>query len=305
MSHNAEQDTVREEEENLSASVERGPRSHAVLTVLRGDNPGFLFTLEGAESVVGRSPDVEVTLPDESLSRRHARIRRSGEAFTIEDLGSTNGTFVDGKRVEGPQALEDGARIFLGTRTVLHFRLHDGVELEAARQTRALTVRDPLTGCFNRRHLQDCLWAEAAYAQRHRAPLSLILLDIDHFKRINDEFGHAAGDAALCMVAETIESLTRREDLLARFGGEEFAVLARGIDREATRVLAERIRGGVAAQKLSTSSGTLSCTVSLGVAHSADGSDADPQELFEAADRALYEAKDTGRNRVSLAPPGD
>src|SRR5262249_27764284 len=159
--------------------------------VLRGENTGALYTLEQAESVIGRSPENAVALPDSSLSRQHARILRDGLKFTIEDLGSTNGTFVDGERVNGTQPLEDGARIYLGARTVLHFRMHDEVELGAAPQTYAPPVRDPLTGVSNRRHLQERLWSEAAFAKRHHTSLSLVLLDIDHFKRINDEHGHA------------------------------------------------------------------------------------------------------------------
>jgi len=252
--------------------------------------------------IIGRSTDVGITLPDDSLSRQHARIRRSGVGYMIEDMGSTNGTFLDGERLEGPAALEDGSRIHLGSRTVLHFRLHDAVELEAARQTYALAVRDPLTGLFNRRHLQERLWSEAAFARRHNTDLSLILLDIDHFKRINDEHGHAAGDAALILLAAALTALTRQEDVLARYGGEEFALIARGIDKTKTLALAERMRLAVEEQRLPIDKGTVSFTVSIGVAHWEAGSDAEAQQLFEAADRALYAAKDGGRNNVSLAP---
>ncbi len=303
MSSLDEHDTFRDEAEELSGSVERGPRTEAVLTVLRGENPGALYTMDGPEAVIGRSPDVAIAIPDESLSRRHARIQRMGIAFAVEDLGSTNGTFIDGQRVRGLQPLEDGCRIFLGSRTVLHFRLHDRVELEAARTTRALTLRDPLTGAFNRRHLQERLWSEAAFAKRHNTPLSLILLDIDHFKVINDNHGHATGDAALRLIAQALTELTRQEDVLARFGGEEFALLARGIDRKGAIVLGERIRQSIAAQQLPVEQGTLTFTVSVGIAHSEGGNDADAQHMFEAADRALYAAKDAGRNNVSIAPP--
>ena len=296
-------DTFRDEVEELTSSVARGPRTEAALTVLRGENVGALYALDGEDMVIGRSTEVAVPLPDSSLSRMHARIVRAGSVFTIEDLGSTNGTFVDGDRVSAPRKLEDGSRIHLGSRTVLHFRLHDAVELEAARQTYALAVRDPLTGVFNRRHLQDRLWSEAAFARRHQTPLSLILLDIDHFKRINDEYGHAAGDAALCLLAKALAALTRQEDILARHGGEEFALIARGIDCAHTLALAERMRAAVEAQRLPIDNADpVAFTVSIGVACCELGTDADAQQMFEAADRALYAAKDAGRNNVSLAP---
>jgi len=302
VSSSIDSDTFRDEAEELSESVARGPRSEAALTVLRGENVGALYPLDGEDMVIGRSSEVAVALPDSSLSRMHARILRDGSCFTIEDLGSTNGTFIDGDRLDTPRTLEDGCRIHLGSRTVLHFRLHDAVELEAARQTYALSVRDPLTGLFNRRHLQERLWSEAAFARRHRTSLSLILLDIDHFKRINDEHGHAAGDAALCVLAKALTALTRQEDVLARYGGEEFALIARGIDRENTLALAERMRSTAQAQRMPAPYGEVAFTVSIGVACSEPGSEPEGQELFEAADRALYAAKDAGRNNVSLAP---
>ena len=297
-----EQDTTREEEEELSSSVSRGPRSEAVLTVLRGANPGALYALDQQQSVIGRSPDVEIPVPDESLSRRHARIHRLGKVFAIEDLGSTNGTFVDGKRVHGVVALEDGCRVFLGKRTVLHFRMHDSVELQAVRSAHELSVRDALTGTFNRRHLEERLWSEAAFARRHRTSLSLILLDIDHFKLINDQHGHAAGDEALRLLAQAMFALTRKEDVLARYGGEEFALVVRGIDRDHALLLAERVRQTLAAQQVATDRGVLAFTVSIGIAHSETGENADAQVMFEAADRALYAAKDAGRNSISIAP---
>ena len=295
-------DTFRIEDEELSSSVSRGPRSEAALTVLRGDNVGALYPVLGLEAIIGRDPEVAVALPDSSLSRQHARIHRSGNTYSIEDLGSTNGTFVDEERVTGRRSLEDGCRIYLGTRTVLHFRLHDAVELDAVCASYALTVRDPLTGIFNRRHLQERLWSEAAFARRHRTPVSVILLDIDHFKRINDEYGHAAGDAALRLLANALTALTRQEDVLARYGGEEFALIARGIDRARTLALAERMRGAVEEQRLLVADRSISFTVSVGIAHSESGEDAQAQQLFEAADRALYAAKDAGRNIVSIAP---
>jgi diguanylate cyclase (GGDEF)-like protein len=295
-------DTYRDERGELSNSVERGPRSEAALTVLRGENAGAFHVLEGHQTVIGRDPDVGIAIPDDRLSRRHACIVRAGNCFFIEDLDSTNGTFIDGKRVKRRQPLEDGCRIHLGSSTVLHFRMHDKVELASLRETHALTLRDALTGAFNRRHLQERLWSEAAFARRHGTPLSLILLDIDHFKQINDVYGHAVGDAALRQLAQSLLALTRKEDVLARYGGEEFALVARGIHRDEVLALAERVRSSVEQQRLATESGTLAFTVSIGIAHSEDGAGADGQSLLGAADRALYAAKDAGRNSVSMAP---
>jgi two-component system cell cycle response regulator len=283
--------------------VRRGPRCDAALTVLRGELPGALFTLQTGSTIIGRDPDVAISLPDHSLSRQHARVTGAGGTYKIEDLGSTNGTFVDGARIAGSHTLEDGCRIHLGTRTVLHFRLYDAVELAAARESYALTVRDPLTGTYNRRYLHDRLGSEWAYCRRHCTPLSLLLLDIDHFKRINDQHGHSVGDQALRALANALSELTRQEDVIARYGGEEFALIVRGIDREQTLALAERIRKTVEVQRVSVPNDSVSFTVSVGIAYSEQGEDGDPQSLLETADRALYAAKEAGRNVVSFAPP--
>ncbi|HKU45032.1 MAG TPA: GGDEF domain-containing protein [Polyangiales bacterium] len=166
----------------------------------------------------------------------------------------------------------------------------------------ALTVRDPLTGIYNRRYLQERLWSEAAYSRRHATALAVIMLDIDHFKRINDHHGHGVGDDALRALANTLSELTRREDVLARYGGEEFALIARGMDRGETLALAERIRCQVADRRVPLTHGSVSFTVSVGVAHSENGEGADADRLLESADRALYAAKYAGRNLVMMAP---
>jgi diguanylate cyclase (GGDEF)-like protein len=298
----AQLDTTPDEYDDSTDSVGRGPRSEAALTVLRGELPGALFPLSAHEMIIGRDTDAGISLPDHSLSRQHARILRRGYIYSIEDLGSTNGTFVDGTRIAGRRTLEDGCRVHLGSRTVLHFRLYDAVELEAACQSYALTVRDALTGMYNRRYLQERLRSEVAYCRRHGTPLSVIMLDIDHFKSINDQYGHGVGDAALRALAHTLSGLTRREDVLARYGGEEFALIARGIDREETCALAERIRYEVASRRVPVGSGALSFTVSIGVAHSETGLDSDAERLIEIADQALYAAKYAGRNLVSIEP---
>jgi diguanylate cyclase (GGDEF)-like protein len=295
-------DTSPDEFDESTDSVGRGPRCEAALSVLRGELPGALFPLNSDEIIIGRDAEVAISLPDHSLSRQHARVLRRDNIYMIEDLGSTNGTFVDGTRIAGTRMLEDGCRVHLGSRTVLHFRLYDTVELAAACASYALTVRDPLTGVYNRRYLQERLWSEAAYCRRHNTPLSVIMLDIDHFKRINDQHGHSVGDDALRGLASTLSELTRREDVLARYGGEEFALIVRGIDRAETLTLAERIRCVVADRHLSVETGVVSFTVSIGVAHCENGDDCDADRLLDTADRALYGAKYGGRNRVSVAP---
>jgi two-component system cell cycle response regulator len=278
----------------------RGPLCEGVLVVLRGPNPGFVFTLDEAEALIGRSPEAHLSLRDTALSRHHARIRRLDSRFVLEDLGSTNGTYVDGQRVQMPVPLKDGARIALGGSTVLRFSLHDTVEHEAARSTHELTVRDPLTRAYNRRHLEERLVSEVAFSHRHGAPLSLLLVDIDAFKQINDTYGHLAGDDALRALTAALQSMVRKEDLVGRFGGEEFAIVARGIDRRGAVAFAERMRLHVERMRIATHGQTIRITVSIGVAFS-EGAEATAERLFDDADAALYAAKRGGRNRVESA----
>ncbi|MGD8858424.1 MAG: GGDEF domain-containing protein [Myxococcales bacterium] len=283
-----------------AGSVRPGARTEGVLTVLRGPNAGALFTLDGPRTILGRSGEAQVLLTDRALSRRHACIARRGGEYFVQDLGSTNGTFVDGEPATEPIALHDGSRIELGAQTILRFGLHDSLELQAARRTHELMIRDALTQVFNRRHLEDRLRSEVAFAQRHDSPLTVLLIDIDRFKQVNDRGGHEAGDAVLRILARALERMLRTEDVLGRWGGEEFVVLARAIERDGAARLAERIRRGVEVLRIPVGRASISVTASIGVAHA--GGQADASELLRAADEAMYAAKAGGRNRVELAP---
>ena len=161
-----------------------------------------------------------------------------------------------------------------------------------------LATTDGLTGLLNRRSFNAQLEARLREAQRYRKPLSLLLLDIDHFKKVNDGFGHPAGDAVLRGVARVVQSQARGTDMVARYGGEEMALVLPETDASGARVIAERIRSAVAQARHQTEQGALQVTLSIGVA-TWPSTDADV--LLEHADKALYRAKQGGRNRVELA----
>jgi two-component system, cell cycle response regulator len=299
-----EDDTARiaVEPDFARSSVARGPKSEGVLTVLRGPSPGFIYALDGVVSVIGRSPEAQVSIPEDTLSRRHACIRRTADGFYLEDLASTNGTFIDGERVFGPRRLDDGSRISLGGSAVLHFSLRDAAELEAARRTHELTVRDPLTRLYNRRHFEERLASEAAFAHRHKTALSVLMIDVDAFKHINDTYGHPVGDATLRVLSRALSSLVRKEDVLGRYGGEEFAIVARGIDETGAVMLAQRVHRCAKALRVPSEQGPITFSVSVGVAHSECDEGCDAEVLLRAADEALYSAKHKGRDRVEVAP---
>ncbi len=166
---------------------------------------------------------------------------------------------------------------------------------------RQQSIRDPLTGLFNRRYLEETLQRELARAERHAQPTSVIVLDIDHFKRVNDDYGHDAGDIVLRAVAEVLRKAVRAEDIACRYGGEEFVLLMPGAGADIARERAERVRAAVAASTLVHADQSLGAlTISAGVASYPDHGDT-AERLIKAADIALYKAKRSGRNRVLTA----
>jgi diguanylate cyclase (GGDEF)-like protein len=290
------------------ADVEGAPRvvgsarDRCSVTVLAGPAMGALVALTGESLVVGRGADCELRIDDPGLSRRHVQVVRRGDEPTIEDLGSRNGTLVDGELLVAPRAVHDGARVTIGRDTVLRISLQDALEEGAQRKVYESAVRDSLTGLYNRRYLDERLPAEVAYAVRHRAPFSLIVIDLDHFKRVNDTFGHLAGDAVLRLTAAMLVRMVRTEDVVARWGGEEFIVVARGTGLRNAQILAERMRRSIEQMAIPLQGAVHHITVSMGIA-AVEGEPArvDAAALIAAADAALYEAKGTGRNRVVCA----
>jgi diguanylate cyclase (GGDEF)-like protein len=229
----------------------------------------------------------------------HVKLILSGTVVTIEDLGSSNGTLVNGDRVHIEQ-LRDGDKIRLGETTILKFTFHDKLDESFQQKMYNAALRDPLTKAYNKKYFVDQLAIELAYAKRHGTPLSLVIFDLDHFKRINDTYGHVAGDMVLIQLSDLVQGMLRQEDVFARYGGEEFVIILRGINLGDAGVLAERVRRAIEEKPFMAAGATrLPVTISAGVAAHADDI-ADSMGLVEAADTALYAAKQGGRNKVLL-----
>jgi len=266
------------------------------LTVMSGAQSGKIFEL-GDHIVIGREVDCEVHLNDKGVSRLHARIFRSTVGpLTLVDIGSRNGTWLNGERIEAPQVLSDGDKIQVGA-ALLKFSYVDMVERNFQRRQYESVTRDGLTGCHNRKAFDERLPAEMAFAYRHNRPVSLIMLDLDHFKQVNDTYGHPGGDAVLRMVGAILRASTRTEDVVCRYGGEEFSIILREQNCEGAWVVAERLRRAIEAATCQLGIFEIKVTASLGIATWWGG---DPNEaaLVKAADEALYVAKQSGRNRV-------
>ena len=278
-------------------------QSRSILFVLQGPQLGTVIAVREPSVLVGGRDGADLLLSDDGVADEHARLFRKPEGIYIEDLASASGTFLNGQRLTKLTKLVDGDMLRFGTTaTLVKFSMVDELEEHALLTLFELTLRDPLTRLYNRRYFDRRARDEFSFAQRHGTKLAVLVIDIDHFKRVNDQFGHPVGDAVLAAVAKGIEKTKRPEDVLARYGGEEFIVLARSISPRNAEILGERIRRSVQSLTLDARF-ELSVTVSVGVA----GLDSDTpfdscEELVTAADAALFAAKRAGRNRISAAP---
>jgi len=275
-------------------------QNDAYLVVMAGSNVGEMYKVEKEQTVIGRGDKADLRLIDDGISRDHARILKEGNQMVLEDMASTNGTYCNGGRVTR-QALSEGDKILLGSTTILKFSYHDKLDEAFQRQMSESALRDGLTRAYNKRYFGERVESELQYALRHDAPVSLIFIDIDHFKRINDVHGHQAGDNVLVQLATLASSMLREDDVFARYGGEEFAVIARGMDVAAAEALSERIRASVEAHPFGAGDQTIPVTISIGISRAPGLGIATTIDLVARADEALYAAKRAGRNRICLA----
>jgi diguanylate cyclase (GGDEF)-like protein len=276
----------------------------AYLIVIAGNSVGEMYQIRKDSIVLGRDRNNDIVVSDVGISRTHARIFNDEAGhLCIADHDSTNGTYVNGEPVK-EKSLRDGDRIQLGRTTILKFSLSDDVEEGFQRRMYDSAVRDGLTRVYNRQYFDERIASEFSYAYRHFIPLSVIMMDLDRFKSVNDTYGHPVGDVVLKTVAATVMRIIRTEDMLARYGGEEFVILARNTDAHSVFVLAERIRQAVEKQTIPVSNGVLRQTLSAGTATLENRDVGSAAELVAAADEALYHAKSTGRNRTVQASMG-
>jgi diguanylate cyclase (GGDEF)-like protein len=282
-----------------SAPLPESP-ARGTLVVLTGTSAGRLAVVGRRGVVVGRGDGADLVVDDDAVSRRHARVGVGPDAaFFVEDLDSMNGTFVSGRRVT-LSTLVAGDSIQLGPQLKLRFSLGDEADESLQRKLYESSVRDPLTHAFNRAYFADRLSVELAIARRAQGEVSLLMIDLDGLKEINDRHGHLAGDRALSFVAARIASATRAGHLLARYGGDEFVILAALTSLHEALVLAERVRRCVAELCFAAGGEPVVMSVSIGVASVGEVAAGVPagEGLVALADERLYAAKRAGKNRV-------
>ena len=267
----------------------------ACIVVIYGPELGKRASLGHGAFEIGRSSRSDLPIDQESISRHHAKITFDGTQHVIEDLGSTNGTFINDLKL--PRAsLKDGDQIKLG-RSILKYMSGDNIEANYHEEIYRLMTMDALTQTHNRRYFNEALEREFQRSIRYKRSLSLLIFDIDHFKQINDTYGHVAGDSVLRQLAFVVKPRLRSQDVLARVGGEEFAVLLPEVDAVGVSSAAEKVRKLVESARFMVDGREFGCTVSIGIT-SFDTSTVAAVMLYESADRNLYEAKRGGRNRV-------
>jgi diguanylate cyclase (GGDEF)-like protein len=272
------------------------------LVALAGQDAGRMFCLDRRDLTIGRNGDADIVIKDGAISRNHARfsVLPDGKVMVL-DLGSTNGTWVEGRRVDRC-VLHDGERVLIGTSTVLKLGYRDSAEASVVSHLYESATRDPLTGLFNRRWFAEQVEREVAWHRRHRRPLSMLLLDLDHFKTINDSFGHLAGDAVLRQLGAVCLRQCRTEDAMARYGGDEFVCLLRETAAGGGAVVARRLCSAVSHTRFCHRDRdqeiVIPATISIGLATRQGDELVDPTTLVADADRQLLRAKAAGRNRV-------
>ena len=276
---------------------EDGPGNDCLVVIYTGE-PGLLgkrFVLDTSPLRVGRGTDNHIVLEGDSVSRRHAHFeRRSGAWYAVDD-GSTNGTYLNEEQISREALLNNGDRIKVGP-SILKFLSGADAEAKYHEEIYRMTIIDGLTQIHNKRSLFETLEKELLRARRYERPLSLLMFDIDFFKRINDQYGHLAGDYVLRELARIVQDRIRRDEMFARYGGEEFVVLLPETPLNGATALAENLRARVANHGFVFQGEKIPVTISIGTALLQE--DRTAADLIQRADEKLYEAKRGGRNRV-------
>jgi len=263
-----------------------------------GPGMGARYTLGDTPLVLGRGSDCEIRINDHSVSRRHARIQPGADGYYAVDLQSTNGTFVNDVPAS-MYKLKDGDYLRIGN-CIYRFLMGGNVETEYHEEIYRLTIIDALTDIHNKRYFLEFLDRELARSSRYERPLSLVMIDIDRFKAINEELGHLGGDFTLRELAARIKGSIRKEELFARYGGEEFAVVLPETPIEGAAILSERLVKVVNQQPFQYEDRSYTVTISAGVTTTMGEKNITTADLIRRADEKLYQAKREGRNRVCV-----
>ncbi len=268
----------------------------ACLVQIYGKDIGRKYQLDEQQMTIGRGPDNGVIVDMDNVSRHHCSVTVTEQGHFIEDMGSTNGTFVNDIEVMSKQGLRNGDFIKVGG-VIFKFIGGDNIEQLYYEEIYRMAIIDGLTQAYNKRYLLEFIEREMSRCKRYQRPLSIMMFDLDHFKRINDDYGHLAGDFVLKRMSDLVQThAVRKEECFARYGGEEFALVLPDTELERAAIAAEKVRELISAERFEFEDNVIPVSTSIGVALM-QGSDT-PETFIARADACLYDAKRNGRNRV-------
>ncbi|HWB10860.1 MAG TPA: GGDEF domain-containing protein [Pirellulales bacterium] len=283
-------------------------RTDCLVCIYPPERLGSIAKLTDREFVIGRDSACDLELPDESVSRRHAVLRPAMDCYLLIDVGSTNGTYVNEMPISA-QRIESGDRLRFGNQ-IFKFLSTDRFEAEFFETAYRFMTTDGLTQIYNKRYLMEVADRELRRASRANIPFSVLMIDVDYFKSINDDHGHLVGDEVLIELARRLRSVLRGGEVLGRYGGEEFCLLLPDTGQEEARQTGERLRAVVAERSFRYDGKELAVTVSIGAATAepaaqmtatqTTATQTTAADLMAAADVQLYAAKRAGRNRVCV-----
>ena len=283
----------------LNSSEKEAQKKPAALLVVGGDLNGTLFDLVDSLTSVGRNAENNISLEFNGVSRHHFKLHASGETHVLEDCGSKNGTHLNNKKVEGLTPLAKGDIIKLGSIALKYLPKGDPERLTYDKLSMEANT-DRHTGCFNKTYFNNRIALEVNKCKVTGDPLSLVIFDLDHFKKLNDNYGHDAGDFVLKEMAHVIRSNgIREQDVFARYGGEEFVILLPKTNLKQSFEIAERLRKLIENKEFIYDGKRLPVTASIGVADYRQGVTSGT-DLFKRADEAVYKSKEGGRNQVNF-----
>lgn len=283
----------------LAATDKEAENRPACFLVVGGELNGTIFDLNDGETVVGRNPDCTIPLEFNGVSRKHFKVVMNAGVCTLQDLGSSNGTYLNNSKIEGAVELSKGDTVKLGAIALKYLPKGDTERLTYDKLQREANT-DGLTGCYNKTYFNNKLDLEVKKSKLTGSPLSLIIFDLDHFKHLNDNYGHDAGDYVLKEKAQLLrDNGIRKQDVFARYGGEEFVVLLPNTNLKQAFEIAERLRKLVESYEFIYDGQRLPVTASIGVADYRQGVNTGT-DLFKRADSAVYKSKEGGRNQVNF-----
>lgn len=285
--------------DELAEMIQGTPASKASLVqIYPATAHASLVDLRGPRMTLGRDALCDIEVTDDFISRVHAMLEATDRGWRIIDRGSLNGTFVNDVKVT-EQYLHPRDRIRVGNH-IFKFLSADDIEVQYHEAVYELMTFDALTGTHNRRYFEEGFRREVLRCIRYKRPLALLVIDVDHFKQVNDKLGHLVGDEVLRSIGAQLKRRTRGDEMIARYGGEEFTmVLSEASLADAVRI-ADELREAISTMSIETSRGAVTVTISIGVAHYDGLKEVTEQQIIDRADAKLYEAKRSGRNRICV-----